>query len=135
MRAHVLAAVAALVLGAIFALHVAEAGQPTRAEVDVSNIPGPQTNPTITVDPRDNRVLLAGSNSFLEGVERVYSSVDGGRTWTTSTLTPAVTSLDASCSSDPSVAIDRKRRQYFSFDRSTPCTGDAPSRVYVATRP
>jgi len=134
VRAHVLAALTALVLGAVFALHVAEAGQPNRAEVDVSNLPGPQTNPTVAVDPRDGRVLLAGSNSFLEGAERVYSSIDGGRTWSTTTLTPRVGSLDASCSSDPSVAIDRERRQYFSFDRSTPCAGDAPSRVYVATR-
>ncbi len=134
MRAHTLVALAALVLGAAFALHVAEAGPANRAEVDLSNLPGPQTNPTIAVDPRDGRILLGGSNSFLEGAERVYSSVDGGRNWTTTTLTPAVKSLDASCSSDPSVAIDRRGRQYFSFDRSTPCTGDAPSRVYVATR-
>ncbi len=134
MRTHTLAAVVALALGAVFALQVAEAGPPDRAEVDVSNLPGPQTNPTIVVDPRHGRVLLAGSNSFLEGTERVYSSVDGGRTWKTEDLTPAVKKLGASCSSDPSVAIDRRGRQYFSFDRSTPCAGDAPSRVYVATR-
>jgi hypothetical protein len=134
VRAHALVAVAALVLGAAFALHVAEAGPTSRAEVDVSSLPGPQTNPTVAIDPRDDRILLAGSNSFLEGTERVYSSVDGGRAWKTSTLTPPVGKLDASCSSDPSVAIDRRGRQYFSFDRSTPCTGDAPSRVYVSTR-
>ncbi len=38
----------------------------------------------------------------------------------------------STCPSDPGVAIDRAGRQYFSFDRSTPCTSDAPSRVYVA---
>ena len=52
MRTYTLAAVVALALGAVFALQVAEAGPPDRAEVDVSNLPGPQTNPTIAVDPR-----------------------------------------------------------------------------------
>jgi hypothetical protein len=134
VRVHAPAAVAALVLGAVFALHVAKAGSTNRAEVDMSNLRGPQTNPTVAVDPRNDAILLAGSNSFLEGTERVYSSIDGGRAWKTTTLTPAVKNLDASCSSDPSVAIDRRGRQYFSFDRSAPCTGDAPSRVYVSVR-
>src|SRR6478736_7494830 len=106
----------------------------TGPEVDVSQLRGPQTNPTITVDPRDDRILLAGSNSLLEGAERIYSSTDGGTTWSTSTLTPPVANLHSTCPSDPGVAIDRTGRQYFSFDRSTPCTSDAPSRVYVASR-
>jgi hypothetical protein len=105
----------------------------TGPEVDVSHRSGPQTNPTITVDPRNQAVLLAGSNSLLEGTERVYSSTDGGVTWSTSTLTPPVANLRSTCPSDPGVAIDRTGRQYFSFDRSTPCTSDAPSQVYVAS--
>ena len=107
----------------------------TGPEVDVSQLRGPQTNPTITVDPRNEKILLAGSNSLLEGTERVYSSTDGGVTWSTSTLTPPVANLRSTCPSDPGVAIDRTGRQYFSFDRSTPCTSDAPSRVYVSSRP
>jgi BNR repeat-like domain len=103
-------------------------------EVNVSHLAGPQTNPTITVDPRDDRILLAGSNSLLEGAERVYSSTDGGATWRTSTLTPRVANILSTCPSDPGVAIDRTGRQYYSFDRSTPCASDAPSRVYVASR-
>ncbi len=106
----------------------------TGPEVDVSQLTGPQTNPTIAVDPRDDRILLAGSNSLLEGAERVYGSTDGGVTWSSSTLTPPVVDLGSTCPSDPGVAIDRAGRQYYSFDRSTPCTSDAPSRVYVATR-
>ena len=104
-------------------------------EVDVSQLRGPQTNPTITVDPRNDRILLAGSNSLLEGTERVYSSTDGGATWRSSTLTPSPANIHSTCPSDPGVAIDRTGRQYFAFDRSTPCTSDAPSRVYVASRP
>ena len=32
------------------------------------------------------------------------------------------------------MAIDRSGRQFFSFDRVTPCRSDAPSRVYVVRR-
>jgi hypothetical protein len=135
MRLHVLvAAVAALAVGAVVGLQAGRAGPSGRVESDVSRLPGPQTNATIAVDPRDGRVLLAGSNSFLEGVERVYSSVDAGQTWQTTPLTPPERDVQRACSSDPAVAIDRTGRQFFSFDRSTPCTSDAPSRVYVATR-
>jgi Neuraminidase (sialidase) len=106
----------------------------TGPEVNVSQRQGPQTNPTVTIDPRDDRIVLAGSNSLLEGAERVYSSTDGGVTWSSTTLTPPVANLRSTCPSDPGVAIDRTGRQYYAFDRSTPCTSDAPSRVYVATR-
>ena len=106
----------------------------TGPEVNVSRLGGPQTNPTITIDPRDDRILLAGSNSLLEGAERFYSSTDGGLTWTTGTVTPPVKNVLASCPSDPGVAIDRSGWQYFSFDRVTPCDSTAPSRVYVSAR-
>jgi hypothetical protein len=135
VRLHVLIAAAAVILGAVVGLQVGRAGSAGRVEVDVSRLTGPQTNATIAVDPRDGRVLLAGSNSLLEGVERVYSSVDAGQTWHRATLTPPVRDVQAACSSDPAVAIDRTGTQYFSFDRSTPCTSDAPSRVYVSARP
>jgi hypothetical protein len=135
VRRHMLvAAVAALVVGAVVGLQAGRAGPSGRVETDVSALPGPQTNATIAVDPRDGRVLLAGSNSFLEGVERVYGSTDAGQTWHTTPLTPPERDVRAACASDPAVAIDRAGRQFFSFDRSTPCTSDAPSRVYVATR-
>ena len=114
--------------------HASGAGPSALSERNISNLPGPQTNATIAVDPRDDAILLAGSNSLLEGAERFYSSTDGGLTWDTSTVTPPVADAQSSCPSDPGVAIDRGGRQYFSFDRSVPCTGDAPSRVYVSHR-
>ncbi len=131
---HLLAVVGALAVGVAVGLQASSAGPPRHADVDVSRLPGPQTNATIAVDPSDSRVLLAGSNSFLEGVERVYESSDGGATWATRTLTPRIADVEAACSSDPGVAIDTGGRQYFSFDRSVPCTSDAPSRIYVASR-
>ena len=126
--------VAALVALCAAAGHAGGARGNGGTERDISNLPGPQTNPTITVDPRDDRILLAGSNSLLEGAERVYSSTDGGLSWDTATVTPPVADLSTACPSDPGVAIDRTGRQYFSFDRSIPCTSDAPSRVFVVTR-
>jgi hypothetical protein len=118
----------------LLATAAASAASTSPADVDASRLGGPQTNPTITVDPRNPSILLAGSNSLLEGAERWYSSTDGGVSWTTGTVTPTVPDIRSTCPSDPGVAIDRAGTQYFSFDRVTPCTPDAPSRVYVATR-
>lgn len=125
---------AVVAAGLAAAALAAGAAAVTGPDVDVSRLPGPQTNPTITIDPRDGDVLLAGSNSLLEGVERFYSSTDGGATWATGTVTPPVANVHTACASDPGVAIDRGGRQYFSFDRVAPCTPDAPSTIYVASR-
>lgn len=125
-------------LAVTVAVTMAEAGgnaaRPGGSEVDVSNLAGPQTNATIAVDPRNPSVLLAGSNSLLEGTERFYTSTDGGLTWASGTVTPPAADILTTCPSDPGVAIDRSGRQFFSFDRVTPCRSDAPSRVYVVRR-
>lgn len=113
----------------------ATAGAAGGPEVDVSMLEGPQVNATIAVDPRNDRVLLAGSNSLLEGTERSYSSTDGGSTWATATTFPAPQSLHAACASDPGVAIDRLGRQYFSYVRAAPCSSQGIYRVYLVTRP
>lgn len=123
--------------GAVLAVVLAAASSaapPPPRDVDVSKLGGPQTSPTITVDPRNPSVLLSGSNSIEEGAERWYSSTDGGQSWTTGTVTPQVEKLLTTCPSDPGVAIDRSGTEYFSFDRVTPCSAEAPSKIYVATR-
>src|SRR5947209_154679 len=104
LRGRALAAVAAVALGTAVGVHVGTAGPAGGAAVEASDVGGPKTNPTIAIDARDDRILLAGSNSLLEGAERVYSSVDAGRTWQTATLTAPVRQLGAACSSDPGVA-------------------------------
>jgi hypothetical protein len=106
----------------------------TGPEVAVSRAPGAQVEPTITIDPTNNMVLLAGSNSFREGSMRVYSSVDAGVSWDSSLLFPPPKSFLRSCSSDPGVAIDHRGRQYYSFVRSSPCRTGRP-RLFVALRP
>jgi hypothetical protein len=102
-------------------------------EVDVSRAPGAQDEPAIAVDPTDSRILVAGSNSFQEGSMRVYSSNDGGLSWTSSFLYPAPASFVKTCASDPVVAIDSRGRQYFSFIRTTPCRTGKP-QLFVASR-
>ena len=130
-----LAWIATLVLAAAGAAGASIHSQPPRGgDVDVSNLPGPQTNATIAVDPRDADVLLAGSNSVLEGTQRIYTSADGGTTWQTSTTIPAGADIDGSCPSDPGVAIDLGGRQYYSYDEATPCNAQGTSHVYVLAR-
>src|SRR5262245_27566712 len=109
----------------------AAAGGP---EVDVSNLPGPQTNPTIAIDPTNDQILLAGSNDLRLGAQRIYTSTDGGATWQATTTFPPPAKVQPSCASDPGVGIDPRGRQYYSFDRATPCTSDGAYRVYVLNR-
>lgn len=121
----------ALALG-FGAATVALAGH-EETEVDVSRVAGAQDEATIVVDPTNDDVLLAGSNSFREGTMRVYGSTDGGATWTASYLYPPPASYVDSCASDPGVAIDARGRQFYSFVRTTPCRTGRP-RLYVASR-
>ncbi len=103
-------------------------------EVNVSALDGAQSEPTITIDPVNDRILLAGSNSFSEGTMRAYSSTDGGASWETSTVFPPPADPEATCAADAGVGIDRTGRQYYAFIRSSPCATGHP-RLYVATRP
>jgi hypothetical protein len=102
-------------------------------EVSVSRLPATQNEPSLAIDPSDDRILLAGSNSAKEGTMRLYGSTDGGVTWATSTAYPPPSSLAKTCAADPWVGIDSEGRQYLSFVRFTPCRTGAP-RVQVVTR-
>jgi hypothetical protein len=124
-----------LVLGlAVLGAASLPAAQAAGPEVNISRLPGPQSNATIAVHPTDGRILLAGSNSVLEGAPRVYASVDGGLTWRAALAHRKPSSPRASCSADPGVAIAPSGRQYYSFVRAQPCREGAPQRVYVVTR-
>jgi hypothetical protein len=88
-----------------------DAGSP---EVDVSNRVGNQTHATIAVQPGRPSILLAASvDRTAQTTTRLYSSLNGGKTWT-STLRPSTHSGNA-CSIDPAVTIDRRGRQFFTF--------------------
>jgi hypothetical protein len=120
------------VIRALAALLVLTA-QAAGPNVDVSNLPGAQSEAAITIDPVHADTLLAGSNSFSEGTMRAYGSTDGGASWKAMTVFPAPKKEGGTCAADPGVAINRKGRQYFSFVRSSPCQIGHP-RLYVAGR-
>ncbi|MER3487857.1 MAG: hypothetical protein C4307_03555, partial [Chloroflexota bacterium] len=121
----------AFALGVLVIL--ASAGAP--ANVNVSRLPGLQSSPAVAIDPSDERVLVAGSTSIEEGTMRIYSSTDGGITWSSTTAYPPPAQRLQSCSSDAGVAIAGDGRQYYSFGRASPCREGAPQRVYVISRP
>jgi hypothetical protein len=113
--------------------HAPKVDVPNGPEVDVSNLRGAQAEATVTVDPSNPKILLAGSNSIKEGTMRAYSSVDGGRTWRGSVVYQPPSHSRLRCAADPGVAIDRRGRQYFSFVSSAPCFR-GPPHLYVTSR-
>jgi hypothetical protein len=104
-----------------------------RVQVDVSKLPGTQSETTITVDPTNPATLLAGSNDHRSLQVAAYSSTDGGSTWTGTRLPYPP---DGDLSGDPVVAIDREARQYFGYISVVQTGGETHrSGLYVATRP
>jgi hypothetical protein len=102
-------------------------------EVAISRLPGPQSEVAVTVDPTDNRVLLAGSNDIRARRMAVYSSTDGGRRWQIAHL-PLPVGGHVCATSDPSVAIDGRGVQYYAF-LGLRCTHRLrTTAVFVATR-
>jgi hypothetical protein len=121
------------VIGRVLAAVLALAAPVVGPNVDVSNLPGPQSETAVTIDPTSDQILLAGSNSLAEGTMRAYGSTDGGATWETTPVFPRPKGTREACAADPGVGIDRNGRQYFSFIRSTPCQIGRP-QLYVASR-
>jgi hypothetical protein len=105
------------------------------AEIAVSRLPGPQSETAIAIDPRHENVLLAGSNDIRGRAMAVYGSTDGGRHWNRGHL-PGLGPGGFCLMSDPSIAIDLRGRQYYSF-LGLRCAGHVlrSSFVYVASRP
>ena len=129
-----LPALALAALALTVALAATRASGATGPEVNVSRLPGAQSEPTIAVDPENDQIILAGSNNLAEGAMPVYSSTDGGVTWQVGTTYPPSPSRSVSCAADPGVGIDAAGRQYYSYLRSTPCTPGEP-RLFVVSRP
>ena len=103
-------------LVALFAAVGARAASepPPPPNVDVSRAAGTQSEVSIAADPRHADILLAGSNDYELATERVYSSTDGGRSWSSKPGPPLVDGLPGEAS-DPAVGIDERGRQYFGF--------------------
>jgi hypothetical protein len=103
-------------------------------EVNVSHLRGPQSETSIAIDPSNARVLLAGSNDIRTTTMAVYSSTDGGLHWRAGHLPPPAGASFCEMS-DPSVAINRRGRQYYTYLGVRCVDGHAASAaVYLATR-
>ena len=87
------------------------------ANVDVSNEDGPQSETSITVDPNNSRLLVAGSNEIFRLPMRGYFSSDGGSNWgaVDLPLPSASTTNGTDFGSDPGVAFDTQGNVYYSY--------------------
>jgi hypothetical protein len=102
---------------------------------DISRAEGVQTEIASAVDPRNPRVLFAASNESLEPEIRVYSSKNGGKSWS---VAAGPSFNPNTCAwGDPSVAIAPNGRQYVAFTEKSICIEgpDLTPYLVVASRP
>ena len=87
------------------------------ANVDVSNEDGPQSETSITIDPQDTSILVAGSNEINRLPMRGYFSSNAGSTWggVDLPLPPASSTNGTDFGSDPGVAFDTRGNVYYSY--------------------
>lgn len=87
------------------------------ANVDVSNEDTPQSETSITVNPNNPNMLVAGSNEIVRLPMRGYFSSDGGQTWgaVDLPLPPPATTNGTDFGSDPGVAFDTHGNVYYSY--------------------
>lgn len=85
--------------------------------IDVSLEPGPQSETTIAIDPKDPTKIVAGSNEIVRNPMRGYYTSDGGATWgaVDLPLPPPLTKTGVDFGSDPGVAWDLRGEVYYSY--------------------
>lgn len=142
-RALAALAVIAAAGGGLSAVHATHKAAPAPAvvtrlavsgEVDASRSPAIDSESSVAIDPRNPRVLLAGSNVVGKPWMGAYGSVDGGRHWRSYRI--AGPRGPRFCgTSDPSTTIDRHGRQFFAF-LGLRCDGRhlRSSQIYVSSR-
>lgn len=123
--------------GAVYLFGISSIESPWRVAGDrvqnISQARGAQTEVAIATSPLDVRVLFGASNDTIERTIRVYSSADGGRSWS-SKLGPYL-GLDACARGEPAVAVTGDGREYVAFVVSSFCTKeDLWPYLVVATR-
>jgi hypothetical protein len=101
---------------------------------DVSRARGIQTEISVAVDPANPRSLFGVSNDSLGPAVRVYTSTDGGRSWSSR---PGPVSDPNTCAwGDPAVAIASNGRQYVAYTEKSICAPgpDLAPYLVVASR-
>lgn len=91
---------------------------------NVSRAVGAQTEVSVALSPANPRVLFAASNDTLMRTIRVYTSTDGGRTWSSS-AGPSLGNV-ACARGDPAVAIAPDGREYVAFTVNRFCNDNDP---------
>ncbi len=125
--------VTAAAAGAVYVFGVSSADSPWQtAGADVQNISqarGAQTEVSLSADPRNGNALFAASNDTLERTLRLYSSSDGGRTWT-SQVGPYL-GLGDCARDEPAVAAGPKGHRYVAFVVNPFCSDEQPTPYLV----
>ena len=128
----------AAAVGAVYVFTAEKVASPWRVAAthvqNVSRAPGIQTEVAVAVDPSNPRNLFAASNETLETELRVYTSTDGGKSW--SSRRGPLWGSDTCAWGDPSVAIAPNGRQYVAFTEKSICTRgpDLTPYLVVASR-
>jgi hypothetical protein len=86
----------------------------------VSRQEGLQTEVAVAADPSTTGILFGAANDSIEPAIRIFSSTNGGRTWSSS-RGPAF-DPNTCAWGDPSVAIAPDGRQYVAFTEKSSCT-------------
>jgi hypothetical protein len=102
---------------------------------DISREVGIQTEVAVAADPSNAKVVFGAANESLEPEIRVFSSTNGGRTWSSGA---GPTYDPNTCAwGDPSVAVGRDGRQYVAFTEKSICAPgpDLTPYLVVGSRP
>ena len=138
LEAVVVLGLTAAALGLIYYFTGGQASSPWRAAAthvqNISHAPGLQTEAAVAVNQSNPRELVAASNETLEPEIRVYSSMNGGRTWKSERgplLNP-----DTCAWGDPAAAIAPSGRQYVAYTEKSVCSQgpDLSPYLVVASR-
>ena len=78
----------------------------TPANVGVITGPGPQSRPSVAVDPLVPTRMAVASNDYLSRTVRVSTSQDGGQTWNSASLSRTVLNQTFFTAQTPSLAFD-----------------------------
>jgi hypothetical protein len=97
---------------------------------DVTRAIGIQTEVSVAIDPSNPRVVFAASNDSLEPALRVYTSTNGGRTWTSSPRGPLFDSNTCAWG-DPSVAVAPDGREYVAYTEKSICAEGPDQSPYL----